>query len=107
MSKSTDLLAAARQWQRAALAHGQMLATANIVIRKRCLEMALGTMKHEEAARMVLEKPAAFAKAAEMAARARAARRGHAAVALAAIQPLGARTRANALRLTKAPRRKG
>jgi hypothetical protein len=54
---------------------------------------------------MVLEKPAAFAKSFEMASRAVAGNRGHAAVALAAIGPIGKATGANARRLGKRPSR--
>ncbi len=94
-------LTAMTTWQKASTAYGEMLVTAGSVINHRVTQMALGTMKPEEATRMVLEKPAAFAKSMEMAARASAARRGSAAAALAAIKPIGARTRANARRLNK------
>ena len=86
-------------WQRAALAYGEMLMTAGQVIQKRSLQMAMGTMKPEEAVRMVLEKQSAFAKSVEMAARSSAAGRGHAATTLAAIKPIGSKIRANARRL--------
>ena len=99
MTDPKALMNAARTWQAAGLAYGQMLMTAQTVIGVRVTQMALGVMKPEESARMVLEKPAAFAKSIEMAARAHAAKRGTAAVALAAIKPIGARTAANAKRL--------
>ena len=95
----TPLLDAAMTWQKTSFAYGQMMWTANLVIQKRVMQMALGTMKPEEAMRMVFEKPAAFAKSFEMAARTSAAGKGTAAAALAAIKPVGARTRANAQRL--------
>ena len=98
-------LAAALTWQKAAMAYGQMAVTANQVIAVRTTQMALGVMKPEEAARMILEKPAAFARSFEMAARAQAASKGHAAVALAALTPLGAKTGSNARRLQRARRR--
>jgi hypothetical protein len=98
----TDYLKAAMTWQRAWIAQTQMLTTAAMVIQQRVLQMSLGTMRPEEAARMILEKPAAFAKAHEMAMRAAAANKGNAAVALAAIGPIGKTTQANAKRLTKA-----
>lgn len=85
----------------ASQAYTKMLLTAGQVIQARTAQMALGTMKPDEAARMVLEKPAAFAKAAEMAARAQAASKGSAAVALAALRPIGAKTGANARRLSR------
>lgn len=97
---------ATRTWQKASLAYGQMLMTANMVIQQRMMQMALGTMKPEEAARMVFEKPAAFAKSFEMAARSHAANKGTAAVMLAALTPIGAHTRANATRLNKSGRGK-
>ncbi len=106
MFDPTDAFAAARTWNRAALAYGQMLMSANIVIQQRMMQMALGVMTPAEAARMVMEKPAAFAKSMEMAARAGAASKGHAAVALAALTPIGSRTRANAARLSKPRRRR-
>jgi hypothetical protein len=99
------LFAASRTWQRASMVYGQMLFSATMVIQHRMTQMALGTMKPQEAARMVFEKPAAFAKAFEMAARTQAANKGAAAVSLAAIKPIGARTRANAARLGKTRRR--
>jgi len=102
----TTVFDAARTWQKASLAYGQMLISANMVIQQRMMQMALGTMKPEEAARMVFEKPAAFAKAFEMAARSHAASQGNAAVMLAALTPIGARTRANAARLGRSRRRR-
>ena len=99
MTDPKVLLAAARRWQAAGMAYGQMLMTAQQVIAHRTMQMALGTMKPEEATRMVLEKPAAFMKAFEMAARSNAASRGHAATALAALKPIGEKTASNAKRL--------
>ena len=99
MTDPKVLLAAARTWQAAGMAYGQMLMTAQQVIAHRTMQMALGTMKPEEATRMVLEKPAAFMKAFEMAARSAAASRGHAATTLAGIRPIGAKTASNAKRL--------
>jgi hypothetical protein len=100
-----DVMKAATTWQRAWWAQTQMMATAAMVIQARVLQMSLGTMRPEEATRMVLEKPAAFAKSFEMASRAVAGNRGHAAVALAAIGPIGKATGANARRLGKRPSR--
>ena len=77
----------------------QRILAAQQVIDHRTMQMALGTMKPEEATRMVLEKPAAFMKAFEMAARSNAASRGHAATALAALKPIGEKTASNAKRL--------
>ena len=96
-----DVMKAAAAWQRAHLAQMQMMAAAGVVIQQRMLQMALGTMRPDEAARMVMEKPAAFAKSAEMAARAAAGGKGHAAVAMAALGPYGRAAGANARRLSR------
>lgn len=88
-------------WQKAWWAYGKMVISANQVIGYRTLDMALGKMKPEEFTRMVFEKPATFAKSVEMASRAAAARRGHAASALASIKPYEAKTRSNSTRLAK------
>lgn len=100
----TPYFDAARMWQQTSMAYGQMLWTANLVIQQRVMQMALGTMRPEEAARMVFEKPSAFAKSMEMAMRSSAAGKGNAAAALAAIRPIGAKTKANARRLSKTRR---
>ncbi|MCR9085896.1 MAG: hypothetical protein NXH97_04030 [Rhodobacteraceae bacterium] len=101
MYDPTALLRAAATWQKANLAYTQMLMSANQVIVARMMQMMLGTMKPEEATRMVLEKPAAFAKSFEMAARSAAASRGTAAATLAGIKPIGAKTKSNAKRLSR------
>ncbi len=95
-----EMFEAASAWQRNAMAMTQMMVTASTVIQIRMMQMSLGLMRPEEAARMVMEKPSAFAKSAEMSVRAMAANRGFATVALAAMKPVGAKTRANARRLT-------
>ena len=95
------MMKAAQTWQQVSLTYGRMVMSASEVIQKRTTQMALGTMKPEEATRMVLEKPAAFAKSFEMAARAAAGSRGGAAAALAAIRPIEAKTRSNSRRLRK------
>ncbi|MBE3637414.1 hypothetical protein [Mangrovicoccus algicola] len=92
---------AVETWQQVNLAYGRMILSAGEVVQKRMLQMALGTMKSEEAARMVLEKPAAFAKSFEMASRAAAGSKGTAEAMLAAIRPIEASTRANSRRLRK------
>lgn len=95
------MMRAAMTWQKAGLAYTQMLVTANQVIAVRTMQMALGTMKPEEAARMVLEKPSALAKSMEMASRSAAASRGFAAATLAGIKPIGAKTASNMKRLSR------
>lgn len=61
---------AAATWQRVAMAQMQMMYTASTVIQIRVMQMGLGIMRPDEAARMVLEKPTAFAKSTEMSMRA-------------------------------------
>lgn len=97
-----SMMSAAQSWQAAAFAYGKMYWTAQEVIQRRTLQMALGQMGTEEAIRMVLEKPTAFADAFERAARATVAGKDPAAVAMAAVKPISAKTRANARRLRKA-----
>ncbi|WP_193139720.1 hypothetical protein [Meridianimarinicoccus sp. MJW13] len=99
-----SLFDAMQTWQRANLATAEMMMAANLVILNRTTQMMLGMMSSQEAARMIFEKPAAFAKSMEMAARAQAAGRDHAAMALAAVRPIRTKTRANARRLSR-PRR--
>ncbi|MBP7000537.1 hypothetical protein [Amaricoccus sp.] len=68
---------------------------------RRTMAMASGTMTPHEAVAMFMEKPAAFATAAEKAAVA-AARGGDAArIASAALRPYGVKTRSNVRRLRK------
>ncbi|MEV8467042.1 hypothetical protein AB0T83_09650 [Fluviibacterium sp. DFM31] len=98
------LFGAMETWQRANLAYAEMMMAANLVILSRTTRMMLGVMSPQEAARMAFEKPAAFAKSMEMAARAQAAGQGHAAMALAAVRPIRTKTCANARRLSR-PRR--
>ncbi len=104
MYDMTAAMKAARTWQEFSLSYGRMMVSASMVIQERTMQMALGTMRPEEATRMVLEKPAAFAKSFEMAARATAGSKGTAAAMLAAMRPLEAKTRANSRRLAKGSR---
>jgi len=91
----------AQTWAEFNRAYARMMFSAAEVIQTRTMQMALGTMKPEEATRMVLEKPAAFAKSFEMAMRATAASHGTAAAALAAVKPIGQKTASNARRLRR------
>ncbi len=93
------LMASTLTWQQAALAYGRMYVSAQEVIQRRTLQMALGQMHPEEAMRMVMEKPAAFAEAFERAALATVSGQGAADVALAAVSPISAKASANAQRL--------
>tara|TARA_B100000749_G_scaffold267171_1_gene243866 strand:- start:241 stop:540 length:300 start_codon:yes stop_codon:yes gene_type:complete len=96
-----SMMSAAQSWQDAAVAYGRLYWSAQEVMQRRTMQMALGQMRPEEAARMVFEKPAAFASAFERAARATVKGYDPMSVALAAVQPIGARTRANAKRLRR------
>ncbi|MBT9385239.1 hypothetical protein KM176_15310 [Pseudooceanicola sp. CBS1P-1] len=93
------------QWQAATLSTYQMTISAASVIQMRVMQMSTGTMKPEEAARMVLEKPPVFLHATEMSARALFSNKGLAAAALAGIAPIRKATRANARRLSARPPR--
>ena len=101
MYNMTSMMKAAQTWQSLSTAYARMLWSANEVIWRRTLQMTMGTMKPEEFTRMVMEKPTAFAKSMEMVARAQAGSRGNAATAMAAIKPIGSKTRSNARRLRK------
>ncbi len=92
---------ASQLWQNAMLSGFEVMVSSATVIQHRTLQMSLGTMRPEEAMRMLLEKPSTFAKSAEMTMRALAAQKGAADVALAAIGPIGTATKANARRLSR------
>ena len=92
---------AMQSWARLNTSYAKMSMSAGEVILRRSIMMAQGAMSAPEATKMLLEKPAAFAVAAEKAITA-AARGAHpTSVAEAALRPIGARTRANARRLRK------
>jgi hypothetical protein len=86
-------------WGRMATAYTQMSFAAAEVIARRTRMMADGSMTAPEAARMVLEKPAAFAEAAQKAAMAAVSGKDAVAVTSAALKPIRSKTRANARRL--------
>jgi hypothetical protein len=90
---------AMQAWGRMAAAYTQMSFAAAEVIAKRTRMMASGSMTAPEAARMVLEKPAAFAEAAQKATMAAVSGKDAVAVATAAVRPIRTKTRANARRL--------
>jgi hypothetical protein len=94
-------LGAWQAWARLGAASAKMALSASEVFWRRSLMMAQGGMSGPEAARMVMEKPAAFALAAQRAATAAAQGGDMAKVAAAALKPIGARTAANARRLRK------
>ena len=92
---------AMQSWTRLNAAYAKMSMSAGEVIMRRSIMMAQGAMSAPEAAKMLLEKPVAFAAAAEKAMTA-AARGAHpTSIAEAALRPIGARARANARRLRK------
>ena len=91
--------AAWRGWMHLGATAAQMHLAAGEVIWRRGLLMAQGNLSGIEAARMVTEKPAAFALGAQRAAMAAIAGRAPETVAAAALRPIRTRTRANARRL--------
>ena len=90
-----------RSWHDAHDEYARMILSAGDVIRCRVTQMATGTMSAQEAARMVFEKPVAFARATEKAMLAGIEGRGHGDVALAAIRAIGVSTHSNAERLKR------
>ncbi|MCA0920184.1 hypothetical protein [Pseudooceanicola nanhaiensis] len=97
-----QMMQAVQDWQTLTLSSVRVACDAGTVIHMRLMQIALGQMEAEEATRMVLEKPATFARSAEMSARALAANRGVAAAAIAGMKPIERTTRSNARRLTGA-----
>ncbi|MBB97505.1 MAG: hypothetical protein CML68_23260 [Rhodobacteraceae bacterium] len=95
------MLLAAHAVQDTAMAYGRMYLSAQEVIQRRTLQMAFGQMGPEEVARMIFEKPAAFATSFERAAQATVAGKDPLTVALAAVNPIGQKTQANARRLRR------
>lgn len=90
-----------KDWSDFSLAYTRMNLAAAEVIMRRTQRMAIGAMTPPEAFAMVLEKPTAFASAAERATVA-AARGGDAVkIASAALKPFGVKTRSNVRRLRK------
>jgi hypothetical protein len=108
MARNFDPFAAMREsmrayaaWSRFAATYTRMQMSAAEVIARRTTMMAQGVMTHPEAVRMVLEKPATLAFAAEKAMTAAARGGDMATVAHAALRPIGRKTAANARRLRK------
>ncbi len=90
-----------KAWIRFAIAYQEMSFAAGEVILRRTLRMSQGTMTGPEAVAMVMEKPSAFAVAAQRAAIATARGANPLAIASAALQPIRAKTRSNARKLRK------
>lgn len=96
-----QFLAMLNTWSRIGASLVQMNVSATEVIARRTAMMMTGMMSAPEAAKMVLEKPVAFAAATERALVA-AVRGGDAAkVTAAALKPYKTRTAANARRLRR------
>ncbi|SNT33321.1 hypothetical protein [Tropicimonas sediminicola] len=88
-----------RNWQDAATAYGQMWLSAGEVIWLRSVQMMTGTMTQAEIARMFIEKPVAFAQAAQEAGMAVSLGKDPATVARLAVSPLSIQASTNARRL--------
>ncbi|ANT63623.1 MULTISPECIES: hypothetical protein [Roseobacteraceae] len=88
------------QWHEAAMAGTEVMISAATVVQLRTMQMATGAMAPAEAARMIVEKPSAFASASENYLRALASNRGYAAATLAGLAPYQSATSANAKRLS-------
>jgi hypothetical protein len=95
----TDILETAQQTNRLAFKTWEMWVSAGTVIQLRMMQMATGTLRPEEAVRMVFEKPTAFASGTERAMRAMAGGQGFAAASLAALDPISRSAGSNAKRL--------
>ena len=95
MKPALDPLQLASSWMRLATAYTQMSVAASEVIWRRSIRMSQGAMTGPEAVGMVMEKATAFVAAAEGAAVAAARGGDAAAIASAALRPIGARTRSN------------
>ncbi len=96
-----EMFRAAEVWQKTALTGTQMMIATGTVMQIRMMQMAMGTMRPDEASRMMLEKPAAFARAAEKSSVALMRNQGLAAATLAGMRPIGTTARANARRLSR------
>ena len=96
-----SVLAMNRTLARLAASGMRMGVAANEVIWRRSLMMAFGAMSGAEAARMVLEKPAAFALAVERAGRAAARGASAPRILEEALRPVSVKARANARRLRR------
>jgi hypothetical protein len=95
-SSGLDMLGS---WMRLGSAFSQMSMSASEVIFHRSMKIGLGNMSAPEAVAMMMEKPAAFAIAAEKAGLAAARGANPVAIATAALTPIGHKTRANARKL--------
>ncbi|MDV7144540.1 antifreeze protein [Tropicimonas sp. TH_r6] len=93
------LFQSSSNWQKAAIEEQEMWAAASEVIWLRGWQMLTGTMTSHEATRMLVEKPLAFARAAQDAGEAVVTGRDPVAVTRAAVGPLRSEARANARRL--------
>lgn len=101
MARKSDLAKTVATYQKTAIESQKMWLSASEVIWRRSMQMAMGTMTPVEAAQMVFEKPAAFAKATEKAAVAAAGNKGAATALAAFLTPIGTKAGSNAKRLRK------
>lgn len=92
-------LQSGRNWHKAAIEEQEMLLAASEVIMRRSWQMMTGRMSAGEATRMLVEKPMAFAVAAQEAGEAAARLSDPGYVAMAAVQPLHHEALRNAHRL--------
>ncbi len=92
---------AANSWMKLALHYTQMNMAAAEVIARRTVQISQGAMTGPEAVGMVLEKATAFAAASEGAAVAAARGADPVGIAAAALSPIRAKTRSNAMRLRR------
>ena len=99
MNAYSFLLQSGHNWQKAAIEEQEMLLAASEVIWHRSWQMLTGTMSANEATRMVLEKPVAFARAAQQIGEAVVGGEDPGAITRAAVQPLRREARSNARRL--------
>lgn len=101
MLYAPNALKSFKEWNDFVTAYARMNLAAAEVILRRTQRMAMGVMTPPEALAMVLEKPTAFASAAERAT-VMAAKGGDAVqIASAALRPYGVKTRSNVRRLRK------
>ena len=91
-------------WMSFALAAQAMAQNASVVIMRRSMMMAEGKMKPSEAVRMTMEKPVAFAAAAQSAALAAVNGKDAPQIAAAALKPIARKAKANAHRLSSTRR---
>jgi hypothetical protein len=101
MARGTHSSKGLEGWPSAVFAWQRMWMSAAEVIWWRSMQMALGTMTRTESTNMVMEKPVAFAKAAQEAAFAAATGKTPAQIARAGLKPVSRKAGSNASRLRR------